>query len=171
LRGLGILAAGGALGALAARGARAETVWQIDPDKCTMCGKCADSCVLTPSAAKCVHAFAVCGYCELCFGFFEDNPNGLTTAAENQRCPTGAITRSFVEDPYYQYVIDESLCIGCAKCVKGCNEFGNGSLFLQIRHNLCQHCNQCAIATACPAQAVVRVPSERPYLLKGKGRG
>jgi len=172
LRGLVALAAAGGLGALALRGkatTAADTVWQIDPEKCTECELCATSCVLTPSAVKAVHAYAQCGYCELCFGFFEDNPNNMDTAAENQRCPTGAITRSFVEDPYYQYVIDEPLCIGCAKCVKGCNAFGNGSLFLQVRHDRCVNCNQCAIATACPAQAFVRVPADHPYLLKGRG--
>lgn len=172
LRGLVALAAAGGLGALALRGkatTAADTVWQIDPEKCTECELCATRCVLTPSAVKAVHAYAQCGYCELCFGFFEDNPNSMDTAAENQRCPTGAIKRSFVEDPYYQYVIDEPLCIGCAKCVKGCNAFGNGSLFLQVRHDRCVNCNQCAIATACPAQAFVRVPADQPYLLKGRG--
>ena len=37
-------------------------------------------------------------------------------AAENQACPTGAITRRFVETPYYEYTIDEELCNGCGKC-------------------------------------------------------
>jgi len=170
LRGLGALVAAGGLGALTLRGktAATETVWQIDPETCTECGLCATECVITPSAVKCVHAYAQCGYCELCFGFFEDDPNSLDTAAENQRCPTGAIKRSFVEDPYYEYVIDEPLCIGCGKCVKGCNAFGNGSLFLQVRHDRCLNCNQCAIAAACPAQAFVRVPIDQPYLLKGR---
>ncbi|MHB0936643.1 MAG: 4Fe-4S binding protein [Armatimonadota bacterium] len=169
LRGLAALVAAGGLGALALGGtaSAAETVWQIDPEKCTECGQCATMCVLTPSAVKCVHAYAQCGYCELCFGFFEDSPNSMDTAAENQRCPTGAIKRSFVEDPYYEYVIDEPLCIGCAKCVKGCRAFGNGSLFLQVRHDRCVNCNQCAIASACPSQAFVRVPADQPYLLKG----
>lgn len=165
----GALAALGTLGA-AARGMTADTVWQIDPDKCTMCGQCATTCVLTPSAVKCVHAYAVCGYCGLCFGYFEDNPSQLNTAAENVRCPTGAIVRNYIEDPYYEYTIDEPRCIGCAKCVKGCSAFGNGSLFLQVRHNVCQHCNQCSIAAACPADAFVRVPERQPYLLKHKGR-
>ena len=169
LRGLGALAAVGGLGALGLRGS-AETVWQIDPDKCTQCGLCATKCVLTPSAVKCVHAYAMCGYCELCFGFFEDNPHALDTGAENERCPTRALLRSYVEDPYYEYVIDEPRCIGCGRCVKGCQAFGNGSLFLQVRHNRCRHCNQCSIAAACPAQAFVRVPAEHPYLLKDKER-
>jgi electron transport complex protein RnfB len=44
--------------------------------------------------------------------------------------------------------------------------FGNGSLYLQVKHNLCVHCNECAIATACPSDAFRRVPASDPYLLK-----
>lgn len=142
------------------------TVWQIDPDKCIQCGKCATECVLTPSAVKCVHAYAICGYCKLCFGLLRDKRTGNTLAAENSRCPVDAIKRRFVEDPYYEMYIDEPLCIGCGICVKGCNQFGNGSLFLQIRHDRCVNCNECAIARACPADAFVRVPSSKPYLLR-----
>ena len=47
-----------------------------------------------------------------------------------------------------EYIIDEELCIGCAKCVKGCAAFGNGSLHLQVRHDRCLNCNECTIATA-----------------------
>ncbi|NLC58198.1 MAG: 4Fe-4S binding protein [Armatimonadetes bacterium] len=162
----GALAVCGGVALLRPRGAIAGTVWQIDPNKCTQCGKCATECVLGPSAVKCVHVHAMCGHCELCFGFFEAQPNALTTAAENQRCPTGAIKRRFIEDPYFEYVIDEPLCIGCGKCVEGCGTFGNGSLQLQVRHDRCENCNQCAIADACPSDAFVRVPATRPYLLK-----
>lgn len=160
-----ILALGGALGASAGDGQKSE-VWQIDPYKCTQCGLCSTECVLTPSAVRCVHAHRMCGYCELCTGFFRPDPNELTEAAENQLCPTDAIRRNFVEDPYFEYTIDESLCVGCAVCVKGCTAFGNGSLFLQIRHNICLNCNQCSIATACPSNAISRVPASRPYILK-----
>ena len=110
--------------------------------------------MLEQSAVKCVHAYAVCGYCQLCTGFFAPEPNELTTAAENQLCPTAAIKRTYVEDPYYQYSIDEQLCIGCAKCVEGCNRFGNGSLFLQIRHDRCLNCNECAISRTCPGDGL-----------------
>jgi electron transport complex protein RnfB len=68
--------------------------------------------------------------------------------------------------PYYEYTIDEKLCNGCGKCVKGCNTFGNGSLFLQVRHDRCENCNECAIAVACPSGAFKRVPADKPYLLK-----
>jgi electron transport complex protein RnfB len=113
-----------------------------------------------------VHTYAICGYCQLCTGYFEPEPNELTTAAENQQCPTAAIKRSYVEDPYYEYTIDEDLCIGCAKCVEGCTKFGNGSLYLQIRHDRCLNCNECAIARTCPGEAFQRVPVGHPYLLK-----
>jgi electron transport complex protein RnfB len=147
-----------------------STVWQIDPSRCVQCGLCATECVLTPSAVKCVHAYALCGYCRLCFGLLRDQRTGNVSAAEDSRCPYDAIRRRPVEDPYYEISIDESLCIGCAKCTLGCTRFGNGSLFLQVRHDRCVGCNQCAIATACPTQAIVRVPAAQPYLLKMAGR-
>jgi electron transport complex protein RnfB len=164
-----ILAIGGAgclVGALAGRSQTETTVWQIDPAKCLRCSNCATNCVLEQSAVKCVHTYAICGYCQLCTGYFEPEPNELTTAAENQQCPTAAIKRSFIEDPYYEYTIDENLCIGCAKCVEGCTKFGNGSLYLQIRHDRCLNCNECAIARTCPGDAFRRVPVSHPYLLK-----
>jgi len=157
---------GGMLGFMATRTTATEFYWQIDPAKCLRCGQCATACVLQQSAVKCVHAYALCGYCKLCTGYFVPEPNELTTAAENQICPTAAIQRTFVEDPYYQYVIDEQLCIGCAKCVEGCNRFGNGSLFLQVRHDRCVNCNECSIARACPGDAFQRVPVSQPYKLK-----
>lgn len=142
-------------------------VWQIDPFKCTFCGRCATDCVLNPSAVKCVHAYALCGYCDLCGGYLKPGHKARDTAAENQLCPTAAIERTFIEDPYYEYKIIEDLCIGCAKCVAGCSSFGNGSLHLQIRHNLCKNCNECAIAVVCPSDAISRVPASNPYLIKG----
>jgi electron transport complex protein RnfB len=157
----------GAAGYFASSKSQAATVWQIDPEICVACGNCATYCVLEKSAVTCVHAYAMCGYCELCFGHFDPDPKALNTGAENQLCPTGAIKRTYVEDPYYQYTIDEELCIGCGKCVKGCNTFGNGSLFLQVRHDRCLNCNECSIAAACPSGAYKRVPAETPYLIKG----
>jgi electron transport complex protein RnfB len=50
--------------------------------------------------------------------------------------------------------------------VKGCFEQGNGSLFLQVRHDRCLNCNECSIAKACPSDAFRRVPASAPYLLK-----
>ena len=143
-------------------------VWQIDPFKCTQCGRCATECVMTPSAVKCVHAYDLCGYCDLCGGYLKPEPNKKDTGAENQLCPTAAIERRFIEKPYFEYIIIEELCIGCAKCVKGCTAFGNGSLHLQIRHDLCLNCNECSIARACPSDAISRVPVDEPYIIKGE---
>jgi len=161
-----ITAAGAAAAVLAARSRRPSRVWQIDPFKCIGCGRCATHCVLSESAVKCVHAYSMCGYCDLCTGYFDPDPKALDTGAEHQLCPTGAIRRRFVEEPYFEFTIDESRCIGCGKCVVGCAAFGNGSLFLQVRHDRCLNCNECAIARACPSQAFVRVPADRPYLMK-----
>lgn len=166
LRGAAIAGLGGVAGLVAGRSTAEHLVWQLDPQQCTRCGLCATSCVLEQSAVKCVHTYAMCGYCELCTGYFEPDPIDLNTGAENQVCPTGAIIRKFVEDPYYEYTIDETLCIGCAKCVDGCQRFGNGSLYLQVRHDRCVNCNDCAIARVCPADAFRRVPASQPYLLK-----
>jgi Na+-translocating ferredoxin:NAD+ oxidoreductase subunit B len=171
LLGAGVLGLGGGAVALAtAKGQANEMVWQIDPHQCIACGNCATYCVLDESAVKCVHSHEMCGYCELCTGYFEPEPLALDTGAENQLCPTGAIVRKFIEDPYYEYHIDEPLCIGCVKCVKGCTMFGNGSLHLQVLHDRCVNCNECAIAVACPSQAFRRVPADQPYLLKTRER-
>jgi electron transport complex protein RnfB len=142
-------------------------VWQIDPFECTQCGKCATDCVLSQSAVKCVHAYDLCGYCDLCGGYLKPNAKEISTAAESQLCPTAAIERRFIEEPYFEYVIKEELCIGCAKCVKGCTAFGNGSLHLQIRHDLCVNCNECRIASVCPSKAIKRVPISEAYKIKG----
>jgi electron transport complex protein RnfB len=168
-RGVGLLGFGAAAGLLAGRDHQTNTRWQINPDLCIQCGRCATECVLEVSAVKCTHSFGVCGYCKLCTGYFEPEPINLDEGAENQLCPTGAIQRKFIEDPYYEYSIITALCVGCGKCVKGCNMFGNGSLYLQVNHDRCVNCNICAISTACPAQAFVQVPATNPYLLRGKG--
>jgi Na+-translocating ferredoxin:NAD+ oxidoreductase subunit B len=173
----GAVAAGlvgvGAAGIILSQRARTDgLVWQIDPEKCIQCGQCATYCVLRPSAVKCVQAYSICGYCELCFAYappgFEPDPGAQSPGAEAQLCPTGAILRKWVEGTHYEYSIDESLCIGCGKCIKGCNKFGNGSLFLQTRHNRCLNCDECSIAVACPSDAFRRIPATDPYLLKGK---
>jgi len=161
------LGVGGLVGFLAGQKASGDVlVWQIDPYKCIACGNCATHCVLDPSAVKCVNSFPMCGYCDLCTGYFPPEPLALNTGAENQLCPTGALIRKLVEEPYYEYTIDENLCIACGKCVVGCAAFGNGSLYLQVRHDRCLNCHQCSIAIACPSQAFVRLPASQPYLLK-----
>ena len=162
----------GGLGIFLAKDASSEDMlWQIDPSKCVQCGRCATHCVVTPSAVKCLHVFDMCGYCDLCGGYFRPEAKQLHTGAENQLCPTGAIKRNFVEDPFFQYEIIDELCIGCGKCVAGCDAFGNGSLQLQVSHDICVNCNQCAIATNCPADAFERVPSSKKNISKGFSGG
>ncbi len=165
-RGLLAVAAGWAFGKGWQAAPRGRFRWQIDPRKCTRCGLCATTCVVQPSAVKCVHAYAMCGYCKLCFGYFASDAPRLDESVENQVCPTDAIRRTFLEDPYFEYTIDPERCIGCGICVKGCTDFGNGSLFLQVMQDRCVDCTECAIAVACPAKAFVRVPEEQPYLPK-----
>ena len=162
-----VIGVAGLGGITAFKSSAGELVWQLDPSKCVQCGRCATNCVLTPSAVKCFHVYNMCGYCDLCGGYFRPGTKNLTTAAENQLCPTAAIERRFIEEPFFEYHIIEELCIGCGKCVKGCGAFGNGSLQLQVNHDLCVNCNDCAIARNCPADAFSRVPANNPYLFKG----
>ena len=170
LRVVGAISVGACTGFVAGRRGRGEdSLWQIDPDTCIGCTNCATYCVLDESAVKCVQCFDMCGYCDICTGYFDTNYSRLDTAAENQLCPTGAIVRTLVEEKagqrFYEYTIDKPLCVGCGKCVKGC-ALMNGSLYLQVMHDRCVNCNECAIAAACPSRAFQRVRSERPYLVK-----
>lgn len=165
LAGGSILAAGAVIGTKTA-GKESDMMWQIDPELCLQCGRCETECVLPVSAVKCFHANQVCGYCDLCGGYYRSSVKDLNTAAENMLCPTGAITRKFVEEPYFEYTIDEDLCNGCGKCVKGCSSFGNGSLFLQIQQERCLNCNECKISKVCVANAIQRVPVANAYKLK-----
>jgi len=158
---------GGIAGILFTKSSSEEMVWQLDPNVCVQCEKCSTNCVLPQSAVKCVHSYSMCGYCDLCSGYLQPGAKSRDTGAENQLCPAGAIKRTFVEDPYFEYRIDEELCIGCGKCVKGCGSFGNGSLYLQVRHDRCLNCNECSIARSCPSQAYRRVPASKPYILRG----
>lgn len=158
-----LVGSGYALGGLIQKNGTGGTVWQIDPELCTQCGLCDTGCVLQPSAVKAVHAYALCGYCNLCFGVYRDKRTGDETSVENARCPVDALKRTVIEPPYHEIAVDESACIGCALCVRGCNQFGNGSLYLQIRHDRCVNCNQCALAHACPPGAIKRVPESMPY--------
>ena len=158
---------GGLGGTLLSNSTSVEMTWQLDASKCVQCGQCATSCVVSPSAVKCMHVFDMCGYCDLCGGYFRPGAKNLTTAAENQLCPTAAIERKYIEKPYFEYHIESELCIGCGKCVKGCVSFGNGSMQLQVNHELCVNCNECSIARACPVDAFSRVPVTDPYLFNG----
>ena len=143
-----------------------ERVWQINPHKCTECGKCETECVVKPSAVKSVHSYGLCGYCDLCTAYFKPEPFELNKGAENHMCPTDAITRNHVEGPYYEYHINNEYCVGCAKCVDGGRTYGNGSMHLQIQHDICVDCDSCSIDVACPSNAFVKVPADNPYLFK-----
>jgi len=158
----------GAVGLLASKEKIADdtTVWQIDPMKCIGCGICAYQCVKMVSAVKCFHNKAMCGYCDLCTGFFNPQPFARNEGAENQLCPVDAFTRREVETPYFEYTIDHDICIGCGKCVDGCFTLGNGSLFLQISQKECLQCNQCHIAFHCPTKAIERISAQQAYMLK-----
>lgn len=171
IRVAGVVAAGSLGGFLAGRrGYASESRWQIDPDKCVACGNCATYCVLDESAVKCVQCFDMCGYCNRCTGYYTlEGLDSRDTAAEDLLCPTEAVIRTFVEGKagqnFYEYTIDVDACIGCAMCVKGC-ALMNGSLYLQVMHDRCVNCNECAIAVACPSDAFVQVPSDKPYRMK-----
>ncbi|MEW5984090.1 MAG: 4Fe-4S binding protein [Acidobacteriota bacterium] len=163
---LGLAAIGTAAGLLAKR-ASAAAVYQVDPTKCTSCDLCRTSCVLSLSAVKAVNDFEKCGYCMLCPAFMDvtsmPDERGIPTG---RVCPQDALKRRVVgdvdpDDPnnnYYEYVVDESRCDGCGKCVKAClPPAGNGSLRLEIRYDRCVECNECNIRIVCPDSAIVRV--------------
>lgn len=165
IRAAATAAAAGA-GWAAIRGNNSAFAWQLDPTKCRQCGRCSTECVLNPSAVKCFHSYQICGYCDLCSGFLQQGAKSRDTGAANELCPVGALKREFIEPPFYQYTADETLCVGCGKCVKGCAAFGNGSLYLQCKQDLCAGCNDCAIARNCPANAWRKVSISSAYLLK-----
>lgn len=176
-RGAGLVALGGPLVYLASK-AGAEGAWLIDPTKCInirlgatgvgFCDKCATTCVLPLSAVRAVNEYSKCGRCCICPGYFdvksEIGRDGLPT---RKLCPRDAITREPIgevdpDDPlnnFYDYHIDERRCNGCGKCVMACKEpAGLSSLRLEVRYDLCVNCNRCAIAMACPEDALARKP-------------
>ena len=165
--------AAGLLGFVGVLGAKKKIdpstpVWQINPEKCTNCGACAHQCNKTVSAVKCFHDFAMCGYCDLCTGFFDPQPFTRDEGAENQQCPVDAFLRTEVEPPYFEYKIDHDLCVGCGICTDGCSKLGNGSLFLQISLKECLQCNQCQIALHCPTKAIEQIPAGQAYKLRAE---
>jgi electron transport complex protein RnfB len=165
---IGFAGLGGAAGLLIHRSATADTVFQVDPGKCTACDLCRTGCVLSHSAVKAVNEFDKCGYCQLCPAYYDvasmPDERGIPTG---KVCPRDALIRKIVgkvdeEDPnnnYYEYTVDEEKCDGCGKCVKACKApAGNGSLRLEISYNNCLECNSCSIQVVCPDDAIVRIP-------------
>jgi electron transport complex protein RnfB len=133
--------------------------WRIDPERCTHCGTCATACVRKPSAVKAVNDQKKCSFCVVCYGHISNQHiESERIDREGVRiCPRNAVKRrnySGGKDGYFIYSIDDQKCIGCAQCVKECNDKGTKSMFLLIRPDLCLGCNQCLIALKCPAQAV-----------------
>ena len=117
-----------------------------------------------------LNRWTICGFCDKCFGYFDPVSIDPSTAAEDVTCPYDAIRRKHVRDIHFEYEIDFDLCVGCGKCVEGCTKSGNGSFHLQLIRDICTNCNQCRIADACPARAVVRIPAAQQYLRKTPGQ-
>lgn len=175
-RGAGAVAVGGVAAGLTLR-ADADKVWQLDAGLCTTCkdftnadgwARCATKCALKGSAVKAVNDFTICGYCFICPAYYDVTSERLDDGTyAGLICPQDAIIRKLVgdsdpDDPnnnFYEYTIDESKCNGCGLCIEPCKPpMGNGSLRLEVRHNVCVDCNQCLIAEACPPEAFFRSP-------------
>ena len=137
--------------------------WQVDPTKCRACANCESACVRRPSAVKALNDQKRCSNCVVCYGHIHDTSIESSRIDSDGRriCPHDAVTRkNFCGglDGMYLYGHDHDRCTGCAKCVLACNTHGSKSMFLAIRPDLCLGCNECAIAAACPHDAVERVP-------------
>lgn len=143
-------------------GPRSRYVWQINPDKCTNCGKCETHCVRMPSAVKAVNDQKKCSNCVVCFGHISNKEiaSDQIMSGGKRICPNDAVIRnnhSGGKDGYFLYDIDSDKCTGCGKCAKVCTEKGTKSMFLIIRPDLCLNCNSCDIARACPDNAIERL--------------
>ncbi len=137
--------------------------WWIDPEKCQFCQVCESACVRKPSAVKAVNDQKKCSNCVVCYGhIFDRKIESSKIETEGSRvCPHNAVSRirfAGGEDGYYLYKIDHSRCTGCGICARECNRDGSRSIFMVIRPDICFGCNDCAIAKACPHDAVKRVP-------------
>jgi electron transport complex protein RnfB len=141
-------------------GTMRSSVWQIDPRKCITCGNCETKCIKRVSAAKAVHIYSRCEYREDCPAYF------LSRESRTLRCPLNAIKRTHIEGNIYEYVVDAELCTGCQRCVEVCKARGNGAMTMQIRHDQCLNCNECALARGCPKKAITRFPPQTPYIME-----
>lgn len=174
-RGAAVVGMGGTAGYLMQK-AQGQIVWQIDSAKCLnsrlgevgikACDLCLKECVVSQSAVRAVNEFSKCGRCYICPAYYNVNSAvGRDGLPSEKLCPRDAIARKPIgevdpSDPannFYEYIIDESKCDGCGKCVMACKEpAGLGSIQLRVRHNLCVNCNSCAIAIACPKAALMQ---------------
>lgn len=136
--------------------------WQIDPDKCTYCGRCATACVRNPSAVRAVNDQKKCSNCVVCYGHIHNLGADSDKIEEQAKvCPFNAVERtnfSGGQDGLFLYTIRGDLCNGCGACALKCNTHGNKSMFLLIRPDLCLGCRECAIAEVCPSDALKIVP-------------
>lgn len=180
-RGTALAGLGGLTGLLWLK-ADATYAWSIDPTRCLdsrlgvvgvpVCERCSTECVVSLSAVRAVNNFSRCGRCYVCPAYFRITsavgPDGLPS---EKVCPRDAIKRTPIgyvdeSDPannFYEYVVDETLCNGCGRCVLECKEpAGLGSITLEVRHDACLDCNRCSIAQACPEDAFERVSRKAP---------
>jgi electron transport complex protein RnfB len=172
VRGAALVGLGGAATYLTIKANKAYA-WQLDTAKCVnsrlgavgvdVCELCSTECVVTLSAVRAVNDYGKCGRCYICPAYFDIksavNEEGLPS---QKLCPRDAIERKPIgwvdeEDPannFYEYIIDETKCNGCGRCVMGCKEpAGLGSIKLEVWHDACVDCNRCSIAIACPDEA------------------
>ena len=188
LRRLAVITGMGTTAGYLVQKAQGQVVWQIDHTKCLnsrlgevgvkACDLCLKSCVVTLSAVRAVNQFSKCGRCAICPAYFNvKSAVGKNGLPSQKLCPRDAIQRKPIgeidpRDPannFYEYVIDETKCDGCGKCVMACKEpAGLGSVRLKVRHDLCINCNSCSISTACPKDAVVQMPMHKAVLELGE---
>lgn len=129
----------------------ASGVWYIDTDKCIGCGDCATECIRTQSAVRAVIDTIVCPGLDECRAFYKKPGKKYGTGIANQNCPTGALKREKRGEKYL-YTIDESKCIGCGKCFRGCRKCEH-AISLVVKQNICLNCNDCKIEPSCPTGA------------------
>ena len=172
VRGTTLAGLGGATAFLVFK-AKKVYAWQLDIGKCVnsrlgatgveVCELCSTECVVTLSAVRAVNEYSKCGRCYICPAYFDVtsavNEEGLPS---QKLCPRDAIERKPIgyidpDDPannFYEYIIDETKCNGCGRCVMACKEpAGLGSITLEVRYDYCVDCNRCSIAIACPDEA------------------
>jgi electron transport complex protein RnfB len=143
-------------------GPKSRYIWQINPDKCTFCGKCETLCIKTPSAVKAVNDQKKCSFCVVCHGHIKETGVASDKIMEEgiRICEHDAVTRkahSGGVNGYFIYDIDDEKCVACGKCAKLCNEKGTQSMFLIIRPEFCLNCNSCEIAKHCPEGAIEKL--------------
>ncbi|HTQ57817.1 MAG TPA: hypothetical protein VMI94_25295 [Bryobacteraceae bacterium] len=178
VRGTVLAVMGGGAGFLVKK-ANGQIVWQVDAARCVnsrlgetgvaACSLCTTECVVPLSAVRAVNEYAKCGRCNICPAYFDvTSPVDQHGYPSVKLCPRDAILRHPIgkldpEDPannFYEYLIDETKCDGCGKCVMQCKDpLGLGSITLRVRYDKCVNCNRCAISTACPQSAVVQLPA------------